>query len=82
MKYGLYAVKDVKTTFWTPHTQVNDVAAQRAFANMVNSDDPFMAQNYTDVEYWKLGTFDDVTGITTSEVVLLCSGVDVKKVTQ
>ena len=78
---GVYAIKDVKTSFWPPHVQINDVSAQREFTNMVNSSrNEFMEQNFADCELWKLGEFDDQTGVITSAPVFICSGVDVKKV--
>lgn len=78
---GVYAVKDVKTSFWPPHVQVNDVAARREFENLVNSShNEFMQQNYADCELWKLGEYDDQTGAIVSDPVFICSGVDVKKV--
>lgn len=76
----LYCIKDTKTNFWKPHTQVNDLSARREFENMVNSPkNDFMFLNYADLELWCLGEFDDATGIIKSNVTYICNGVDVRK---
>lgn len=81
MIINVYCIKDTKATFWKPHTQINDAVARREFTNMINApDNNFAAQNYSDMELYRIGTFDDANGVTTSDVVYLCSGVDVKKV--
>lgn len=77
----VYAIKDTKSTFWRPFTQVNDAVAVREFSNMVNgSRDSFVAQNYQDLELWKLGTFSDVNGELTSEIEFVVNGSSVKEV--
>ncbi len=76
----MYCIKDTKTNFWKPHCQVNDLAARREFENLVNSPkNDFIFANYSDLELWHLGEFDDVTGIIKSDVKFVCSGVDVRK---
>lgn len=80
MILNVYAIKDTKTTFWRPHTQVNEVAAIREFDNLINSNDRFVSANYADLELWFLGTFDDLTGDLISEVRFVVKGADVKKV--
>lgn len=83
MKLGVYALKDVKVGFWKPFTQPNDAVAQREFDNLVNaSNDSFIVQNYEDLELYKLGEFDDETGVLKSKVRYMLKGVDVKKVTE
>lgn len=78
----LYAIKDTKTTFWKPFVHHNDLSAQREFANLVNSGNDLVASNVEDFELWSLGTYDDVTGTIVSDVVFVCNGVSVKKVTE
>lgn len=81
MKVGVYCIKDTKASFWKPHTQVNDLVARREFDNLINSGKiDFYSVNYSDLELWKLGTFDDSNGEIVSEISFICSGVDVKKV--
>lgn len=81
MIVNMYAIKDTKSSFWKPHTQVNDAVAIREFSNMINSGaNDFCCINYADLELYRIGTYDDANGATTSEVVFICSGTDVKKV--
>lgn len=81
MKVGLYCIKDTKACFWKVHTQVNDLVARREFDNLINSNSiDFYSVNYSDLELWKLGTFDDATGEIDPDLFFICSGVDVKKV--
>lgn len=78
---GVYALKDVKVGFWKPFTQPNDAVALREFDNLVNaSNDSFIVQNYADLELYKLGEFNDETGVLSTNVQYLVKGVDVKKV--
>lgn len=77
---GLYAIKDTKTTFWKPFVHHNDLSAQREFSNLVNSGNELVASNVEDFELWRLGSYDDATGVIESEIVFICNGVSVKKV--
>lgn len=77
---GVFAIKDKKSCFWKPFCQPNDLVARREFDNMVNSSNEFMQQNYADMDLYKLGTYDDETGVIESKVEFVCSGSDVKKV--
>lgn len=82
MIVGLYSVKDTKTVFNKPHVQLNDIAAQREFSNYINCGDPFPTKNYGDLELWKLGTFNDVTGEIIPCVEFVVNGVSVKEVNE
>lgn len=83
MILGVYCIKDVKTSFWRPHTQVNDVAAIREFDNMINSrSNAFVNDNYADLELWKCGTYDDVTGNISPCLEFIVKGIDVRKVVE
>lgn len=76
----LYAIKDVKVGFWKPFTQHNHPVAIRDFGNMVNSrENSFVSENYEDLELWYLGTYDDSTGVISSDVQFITNGVNVKK---
>lgn len=77
---GIFAIKDKKSFFWKPFCQPNDLVAIREFDNMVNSGNEFMQQNYADMDLYKLGTYNDETGVIESNVEFVCSGSDVKKV--
>lgn len=76
----LYAIKDVKIGFWKPFCQLNEAVAVREFTNMVNSErDEFVKDNYSDLELWCLGTYNDKTGEIVSKVDFICSGSNVHK---
>lgn len=69
MKVGLYAVYDVATErYLHPVCAETDAAAERQFANTVNSrpDHPFNV-NAVDHSLHKIGTFDDGTGMVVHE---------------
>lgn len=72
----LYAIKDVKTTFWKPFVAVNEQSALREFDNLINSGHEFATQNYADLELWKIGTYDDTTAVIVSDVDYVASGRD------
>ena len=81
MTYGVYAIKDtVVGAFLRPFTHVNDASAIRDFSSTVNDErNDFMKQNHGDMSLYKLGTFDDATGVTTSDVEFICAGASVWK---
>ncbi len=79
-KKNLFAIKDTKVGFWKPFIQPNEAVAVRDFSNMVNSsDNPFVRDNYMDLELYSLGCFDDITGSIDSDVSFICTGVSLKK---
>lgn len=80
MKYGIYAIKDVKVGFMQPFIQVNDGVAVREFRNIVNSSNSVVSANYTDMELYQLGTYNQDTGLIESNVSFLIKGADVKDV--
>lgn len=76
----LYSIKDNKVGFWKPFVSHNDAVASREFGNMINSsNDSFVKDNYADLDLYCLGTYDDNTGVITSDVQFICSGVSLKK---
>lgn len=76
---GVYAIKDLKSTFWQPFCHHNDQSATREFANMVNADN-VVSQNPGDFELWNLGTYDDQTGTLVSSPVFVVAATALKKV--
>lgn len=80
MKYGIYAIKDVKVGFMQPFIQVNDGVAVREFRNIVNSSNSVVSANYTDMELYQLGSYCQDTGLIESNVSFLVKGADVKDV--
>lgn len=75
----LYAIKDVKTTFWKPFVELNEQSAVREFSNLINSRNEFTEQNYSDLELWQIGTYDDTTAEIVSDVVYFACGRDFYK---
>ena len=57
MKYGIYSVRDVLVGYNNPFLMVNDEVAKRAFIQNTKG-----KPEATDLELFKLGTFDDQTG--------------------
>lgn len=76
----LYAIKDVKVGFWKPFIQPNEAVAIRDFSNMVNSGrDQFVNDNYSDLELWQIGFYDDTTGNIDSVVKFVVAGAALRK---
>lgn len=80
MIYGLYAIKDTKVGFMQPFIQVNDDVAVREFRNIVNSSNSLVSANYTDMELYQLGSYNQDTGLVESKVSFIVKGADVKDV--
>lgn len=80
MKLNIYSIKDtVVGNFGNPFNMNNDEEAKRTFKNAVNSNNGSnIALNYTDMQLFKLGTFDTQTGEITSQVEMLINGTEVK----
>lgn len=74
----LYAVKDVKAAFWSPMTCANDAIAMRDFGGFVNH--PDVGPVVKDLELWRLGEFDELTGLITSNPEYVCAYRDVVEV--
>lgn len=62
MKFGIYAVRDVKSGFQTPTAQVNDAVAARGFASAVINSDSVLFTHASDFALYKLAEFDADTG--------------------
>lgn len=58
MKFGVYCVRDIKSGFQTPATQVNDAVAIRGFASAVMNSDSVLATHSADFALYKIGEFD------------------------
>lgn len=58
MKFGVYAVRDVKTGFQTPHTQVNDQVAVRGFQSAVMQSQSELFTHAADFSLYKIGEYD------------------------
>lgn len=80
MKLSVYAVKDELVGFMQPFVLQNDQQALRSFAATVNATDGNpIAKAYKDMSFYRLGTFDDATGVITSDIQMLASASSVKR---
>jgi len=81
MKYGLYAIKDVKIGFLNPFLSQNDASAVRGFAEAANEKNGKNPVNefIEDKELWKIGEYDDQTAEIASEIRFLTKAVDCLK---
>lgn len=74
MKIGLYAVKDnLSNAFMAPTTIKSDNEAIRAFKSQVNNID-IWKDNPGDFALYKVGYYDDETGIIEPEVTMIAGG--------
>lgn len=75
VSYSLYSVRDRKSTFMDPVPMVSDGVAIRAFADMLRSVKASTFEEvsvpYTDLELYKLGSFDLVSGVIAPEMPVL-----------
>nr|DAG80633.1 MAG TPA: DNA binding protein [Microviridae sp.] len=62
MIYGVYAIKDAKTTFMPANVDYNDASAIRNFEHAVRQPDSLLQSHPADYSLWKLGTFDNESG--------------------
>lgn len=62
MIYGLYAVKDAKTTFMPCTVDYNDASAIRNFEHAVQAPDSLMRSHSNDYALFKVGMFDNEIG--------------------
>lgn len=60
----IYCIKDTKAGYMNPFYLQNDDIAIRSFKKAANDTQPNSVNDYLeDKELWKLGTFDERTGI-------------------
>lgn len=62
MKFGIYAVRDVKVGFQSISVQPNDAAAVRGFESTVINSDSVLSTHSEDFSLYKLGEFDAESG--------------------
>lgn len=70
MTVNVYAIKDVKIGFESPFIRVNDDVAIREFhsaAKFANNPNRFQ-ECPADYELWRLGSYNQETGVITSDV--------------
>lgn len=78
MIYGVYVVRDVKSTFMTPTIDVNDSVAMRNFAHAIENSGSVMTSHKEDFELYKVAEYNNETGLFKPFDVreLICEGVD------
>lgn len=74
MIYGLYAIKDAKSTFMPCNADLNDACAIRNFEHAVRQPDSLLRSHPNDYSLFKVGTYDNVGGYIDSidPPVMLC----------
>lgn len=78
---NLYSIKDIKANrFQGVVPFPNDDMAKRAFTSAVNSSESagLLSQYPEDVQIFRLGSFDDVSGEIQSKQEFLWNGLDLK----
>lgn len=71
--YGLYSIRDIKSTYMQVLTDHNDATAIRGFKQAVMVPDSIMALHPTDFALYRVGSFDADTGEIQSQTPeLLC----------
>ena len=79
MKTTFFAVRDeLADTFYAPSLFNTEAEAKRNFATAINQN-PIWHDNASDYSLFKLGTYDDTTGLITAELEKIVSGHSVKK---
>ena len=75
VSYSLYSLRDRKSTFLDPVPMVSDGIALRAFADLLRSVKASTSEDltvpYTDLELYKLGSIDLVSGVIAPEMPAL-----------
>lgn len=65
MKYGIYSIRDALNGFLYVDTQQNDKSAERGFRYRLSKDGSYDGYAAKDLDLYKLGEFDQETGIIT-----------------
>ena len=63
MIYGIYAIRDAKTTFMPANVDINDGSAIRNFEHAVMQPDSLLRSHPADFSLWKLGFFRQDDGV-------------------
>lgn len=63
MRYGMYVIRDTKTEFMRPTTDLNDESAIRNFTFAINNSTDIMGFAPGDFDLYKIGYFDAEKGM-------------------
>ena len=80
MIYGIYSVRDAKTGFLPPTTDVNDDSARRNFAYAFSKQDSLFVFASSDYSLYKLGEYDTDSGqvVPNNPPTWICDAPEVK----
>lgn len=67
MIYGIYAIRDAKTSFMPCNVDYNDASAVRNFEHACKAPDSLMASHPADYSLWRLATYDTDSGVISPE---------------
>ncbi len=62
MKFPIYCIRDIKTTYMTPTIDFNDAAAMRNFEHALKQVGSTLNSHPQDYSLWKIGEFDNELG--------------------
>ena len=62
MTYGIYVIREAKTTFMLPTVDFNNASAMRNFEHAVRHPDSLMKSHPNDFGLYRVGSFDNETG--------------------
>ncbi len=63
MIYGLYAIKDAKSTYFPVNADLNDACAIRNFEHAVRQPDSLLRSHPNDYSLFLVGTYDNEEGV-------------------
>lgn len=75
----LYAIKDTKVAYNTPFAMHNEQEARRAFSAAIMDKSTEWARFPADYELWRIGLYDDKTGMIQPDQSYIMSGNDVRQ---
>uniref|UniRef100_A0AAU8B6U0 Nonstructural protein n=3 Tax=unclassified Microvirus TaxID=338099 RepID=A0AAU8B6U0_9VIRU len=63
MVYGVYVIRDQRTSFLTPTFDYNDASAMRNFEHALQQKESLMFSHPEDYSLYKIGTYDTDKGV-------------------
>lgn len=71
MKYGIYVIRDQRTSFLTPTVDINDAAAMRNFEHAIQDRNSLFYSHVEDYSLYRIGTYDSDLGVIEPEMATL-----------
>uniref|UniRef100_A0AAU8AW41 Nonstructural protein n=2 Tax=unclassified Microvirus TaxID=338099 RepID=A0AAU8AW41_9VIRU len=68
MIFDVYSIRDVKSGYSLPITEMNDAVAMRNFANAVNKEGSIYNTHAKDFSLYRIGNFDSENGILEDDI--------------